>query len=419
MTVKNISPFKVAVIFFILMVVTVLLFSQFGKHSGVWEVNTSPIRIGVLHSLTGTMAESEKPLVDILLMGVAEINAQGGLLGRKLETVVVDGRSDWKNFAREAERLIRDEKVDVIFGCWTSACRKAVKPVFEKYNHLLFYPVQYEGLEQSDNIIYTGATPNQQIIPGVNWALKKLGRRVYLLGSDYVFPRTANFIIRDIVKIKKSEIIAERYLPLGSGDFDEVIAEIKRLRPDVILNTINGDSNHHFFKKRHAAGLDNIPVMSFSITEAELAKIPKARTNTHFAVWNYFQSIDSSVNRDFIARIQKRLGPQQVVGDPMEASYIGLKLWSQAVELAESTDPELVLKTINEQSLKAPEGIVSIDSSNHHLRKIVRIGQALPNGQFKIIWQSGYAIRPVPFPGYRSRVEWNEITRWISKEGLN
>lgn len=206
-----------------------------------------------------------------------------------------------------------------------------------------------------------------------------------MLGSDYVFPRTANFIIRDIVKIKKSEIVAERYLPLGSDNFDEVIAEIKRLRPDVILNTINGGSNHHFFNKRHTAGLDDIPVVSFSIAEAELATIPEARTSTHFAVWYYFQSIDSAVNRNFIARIQQRLGKGQVVDDPMEASYIGLMLWAQAARLAESTDPALVLKTINEQSLKAPEGIVSVDSSNHHLRKFVRIGQALANGQFRQI----------------------------------
>lgn len=417
--IRSILQHKVIIVFLLLMLTAVLWFTQYGKHSGTFDAKAKPIRIGILHSLSGTMAESERPLVDILLMGVDEINAKGGLLGRQLEVLVVDGRSDWEYFAHEAERLIRDEKVDVLFGCWTSSCRKAIKPVVEKYNHLLFYPVQYEGLEQSDNIIYTGATPNQQIIPAVNWSLKNLGSRIYLLGSDYIFPRASNYIIRDIVKIKNAEIIAERYLPLGSVDFDEIIAEIKRLRPDVILNTINGDSNGHFFKKRHQAGLDGIPVVSFSIAEAELASIPEARTKTHFAAWNYFQSIDNPINRDFVARVRKKLGEKQAVGDPMEASYIGLNLWSQAVRHAESTDPVLVRKTINMQSLKAPEGIVSIDSSNHHLRKFVRIGQARHDGQFNIVWQSEYAIRPVPFPTYRSRSEWDDVVKQLSPEGTN
>jgi urea transport system substrate-binding protein len=398
----------------LLLLIFLSLFLQYVKRTDL-----SPIRIGILHSLSGTMAGSEKPLVDTLLMGVDEINASGGLLGRQVEAIVVDGRSDWGHFASEAERLIRDEKVAVIFGCWTSACRKAVKPVVEKYNHLLFYPVQYEGLEQSANIIYTGAAPNQQIILGVSWSLKEFGRRIYLLGSDYVFPRTANFIIRDIVKAKKATIVAERYIPLDSTDFNEIIAEIKELQPDVIFNTINGDSNQHFFAKKYQADLDEIPVISFSIGEAELASIAEARIKTHYAVWNYFQSIDNPVNYGFISKIKQRLGAQQVVGDPMEASYIGLRLWFQAVTLAESIDPALIHNAINEQTFNAPQGIVSIDSVNHHLRKFVRVGQARSDGQFDIVWQSEYAIRPVPFPTYRSRRQWQEIIEEIAKSGNN
>lgn len=405
------------IILTVLVLAAIFLLAKMGDYPGVLFAKKTPIRIGILHSLSGTMAESEKSLVDVLLMGIEEINAKGGLLGRQLEAIVVDGRSDWDYSAKQAERLIVEQKVDVIFGCWTSSCRKAIKPVIEKHQHLLFYPVQYEGLEESDNIIYTGATPNQQIIPGVNWALKKFGQRVYLLGSDYIYPRTANFIIRDIVNIKNAEVVAERYVSMGSDNFDEIVAEIEKLKPDVILSTINGDSNNAFFKKRHQAGIDNIPVVSFSIAEAGLANIPEARTKTHFAVWSYFQSIDNPVNHEFVTRIHERLGSTQVVSDPMEASYIGLNLWAQAVHLAESTDIALVLKTINEQVFNAPEGIVSIDSSNHHMRKIVRIGQARFDGQFDIIWQSKYAIRPVSFPTYRSRDEWVEVIKKISLKG--
>lgn len=411
---KNTS--KYGVIFSLLVLATLVWFSLFFS---TFEAKHETIRIGILHSLTGTMAASEKPLVDVLLMGVDEINASGGLLGRQLETIVIDSRSDWDYLASETERLIVENKVDVFFGCWTSSCRKAIKPIVEKYNRFLFYPVQYEGLEESENIIYTGAAPNQQIIPGVNWLLKELGRRVYLLGSDYIFPRTANFIIRDIVNIKNSEIVAERYLPLGSDDFTEVMAEIKNLQPDVIVNTINGDSNQYFFMRKKQAGLDDIPVVSFSITESELSSIPEARNKNHFAVWNYFQSIDDPANQEFISKLQKKWGSKKVIGDPMEASYIGLKLWSQAVRLAESTDTSLVSQAINEQSLKAPEGIVSIDSSNHHMRKFVRVGQARPDGQFNVIWKSEFAVRPVPFPTYRSRNEWQEIISQLSRKGVD
>ncbi|MCK4706189.1 MAG: urea ABC transporter substrate-binding protein [Gammaproteobacteria bacterium] len=411
-SIKAVSKFKVLIAFVFLLLISSLSFYQYSKYS-----IPTPIRIGILHSLSGTMARSEKPLVDVLLMGVDELNAKGGLLGRPIETIVVDSRSDWEYSAREAERLIVEEKVDVIFGCWTSSCRKAVKPIVEKYNHLLFYSVQYEGLEQSPNIVYTGATPNQQIIPGVMWSLDNLGKRIYLLGSDYVFPHTANFIIHDVVNIKNAEIIAERYLPLGSDDFDNVIAEIKNLRPDVILNTINGDSNQYFFSKKHQAGLDDIPVVSFSVAEPELSAIPEARIETHYAVWSYFQSIDNVVNNEFVRRVKQKLGAQRVIGEPMEMSYMALHFWAQTVRSAESVQPEQISKIIGEQSLNSPEGIISIDGSNHHLRKKVRIGRARPDGHFDIIWELDHAISPVPFPTYRSRNEWHKIVKNIASRG--
>lgn len=396
-----------------LIVILALLFIQYYKQSRV-----VPIRIGILHSLSGIMAENEKPLIDTLLMAMDEINDKGGLLGRQLEAVIVDIRSEPDHAAQEVERLIKEEKIDVIFGCGTSACRKAVKPVVEKYNHILFYPIQYEGLEQSDNIIYTGSTPNQQIIPGVVWALKNFGSRIYLVGSDTIFPRTANFIIRDIANAKGAEIVAEQYQPQGANDFDKIISQIDELRPDVILSTINGNSNHAFFQKKHQAGLDDIPIISFSISEKDLAISPYTNVKSHYAVQSYFQNLDNPTNHAFVGRIKQRLGPLQPITTPMEASYIGLYLWTQAVRSAESTIPALVYKTISQQTMKAPQGVVSVESS-HHLRKRILIGQANSKSHFDIIWATDHAIRPIPFPAFRNRSAWDKIITRLSNEGKN
>lgn len=375
-----------------------------------------PIRIGVLHSLTGTMAVSERPLVDAVQLAVAEINARGGVRGRPLEMVVADGHSDAKVFAHEAERLISQEKVSVIFGCWTSASRKAVKPVVEKHRHLLFYPVQYEGLEQSPNIIYTGSAPNQQIIPGAHWALENLGKRVYLLGSDYVFPRTANRIIRDMVRVSGGQTIAERYLPLGSSDMAATVAEIQRLKPDVILNTINGDSNFNFFQALQATDAKNIPVLSFSVSEAELTNYPELSLNAHYAVWSYFQSIATANNRRFVADYQRLFGAQRVTGDPVEAAYVGVNLWAQAAQDAGSVEPGRVNNAVLLQSFDAPSGMVSVDRATRHTWKKVRIGKTQPDGQFKELYASPYPLRPEPFPSYRSNAEWQQVVDEIGEE---
>lgn len=375
-----------------------------------------PIRIGVLHSLTGTMAVSERPLVDAVQLAVTEINLAGGVLGRPLEMVVADGQSDAKVFAHEAERLITQEKVSVLFGCWTSASRKAVKPIMEKYRHLLFYPLQYEGLEQSPNIIYTGSAPNQQIIPGTHWALEKLGKRVYLLGSDYVFPRTANRIIRDIVRVAGGLVLAERYLPLGSSDMEASVKEIQQLKPDVILNTINGDSNFNFFQALQATDAKNIPILSFSISEAELTNYPELSLNSHYAVWSYFQSIATANNRRFVADYQRLFGTQRVTGDPIEAAYVGVNLWAQAAKDVGSVEPERVNNAVLLQSFDAPSGIISVDKATRHVWKKVRIGKMEPDGQFKELQASPYPVRPEPFPSYRSNAEWQQVVNEISKE---
>lgn len=375
-----------------------------------------PIRVGILHSLTGTMAISEQAVVDATLMAIAEINERGGLLSREVEPVVLDGRSDWPTFARQAEALITEHRVGVIFGCWTSASRKAVKPVLERHDHLLFYPLQYEGLELSANIVYTGASPNQQVIPAVKWCFDHLGNRFFLVGSDYVFPRTANAIIKDQIAAFGGRVVGEEYVLLGSSDVTRVIERIVASRPDVLLNTINGNSNVAFFHELRAAGItpEKIPTMSFSIAEHELRSLGAAQMVGDYACWNYFQSIDSPVNAKFVADFKQRYGPNQVTDDPMEAAYFGVYLWAQAVKEAGSVAPGAVRRTIKSQSFNAPEGIVYIDAENQHTWKMVRIGQITKEGQFEIRWSSEKPVRPVPYPIFRPRWEWESFLNHLS-----
>ncbi len=370
-----------------------------------------PIKVGVLHSLTGTMAISESSVKDATLFAIEEINSQGGLLRRKIVPVVADGQSDGAVFAREAERLIAVEKVSVVFGCWTSASRKTVKPVFEQHHHLLFYPVQYEGLEQSPNIVYTGATPNQQIIPAVKWAFENLGKRIFLVGSDYVFPRVANEIVRDQAAILGGQIVGEEYLPLGSQDVKELTGKIADTRPEVIINTINGDSNIAFFRElvklRKKPG--EMPTLSFSIAEEELRFLDPKNLAGDYACWNYFQCIDSERNRTLVNSFKKRFGKDRVMDDPLEAAYFGVYLWAQAVVEAGSENVHEVRKSLPGQSFDAPEGIVVIDPYSSHTWKTVRIGKIRPDGQFEIVWSSEKPIPPVPYPLSRSNAEWNQF----------
>ncbi|MEC4724393.1 urea ABC transporter substrate-binding protein [Shewanella sp. D64] len=367
------------------------------------------VKIGILHSMTGTMSFSERDLVDVISLAIKEINLDGGLLGKKLEPVLADGASDWNKFANEAERLITEDKVAVIFGCWTSSCRKSVKPVIERHHHLMFYPLQYEGLEQSPNIIYTGATPNQQIIPSIHWALENIGVRVYLVGSDYIFPRAANMIIKDQLKSRGITPLGETYLPLGSSDLAQTLKEIAALKPDLVVNTINGDSNIAFFKGMNA--INKTKVLSYSIGEPEVRAIGIDLLEGHFAAWNYFQSIDSDENRRFIKAFKLEFGAGRVVNDPMEATYVGVRLWAQAVRSAGTFEPLRIRSTLANQSLNAPHGVVSVEAATQHLWKTVRIGQVRDDGQFDIVWSSESPIRPSPFPTYHNKQEWLKRVR--------
>jgi urea transport system substrate-binding protein len=377
-----------------------------------------PIRIGVLHSLSGTMAISEKSLVDAVQLAVEEVNRAGGVLGRQLEAIVADGKSEPDVFAREAERLIREERTAAIFGCWTSGSRRTVKPVIEKYQHLLLYPLQYEGLEDSPNIIYLGAAPNQQIIPALKWVLGNIGKRVFLVGSDYIFPRAANAIIRDQLAKWHGDVVGEEYLMLGDQQVTRVIQAIQSTRPDVILNTLNGDSNVAFFTSLRAAGITSqeIPTLSFSIAEEEMNSLPRQAMAGDYAAWTYFQSVESPMNERFVQAFKRKYGDQRVTDDPIEASYVAVKLWAQAVEAAGTPDAAAVRRTIVDRSLQGPGGMVFVDGQNRHAWKTVRIGRVRADGQFDVVWASDRPIRPVPYPAGRTRDEWDSFLGRLYKQ---
>ncbi|MFQ3680550.1 MAG: urea ABC transporter substrate-binding protein, partial [Pseudanabaenaceae cyanobacterium] len=294
---------------------------------------------------------------------------------------------------------------------WTSASRKRVKPIVEQHRGLLFYPVQYEGLERSPNIIYTGAAPNQQIVPAVRWVLDRLGSRLFLVGSDYVFPRTAHAIIKAQVAALGGQIVGENYVPLGSADVAATVAQIAQLRPDAVLNTINGDTNVAFFRELRRQGIasQQVPTVSFSLGEVELPTVGIPQTVGDYAAWNYFQSLNRSANRAFVARFQQRYGGDRVVSDPMEAAYIGVKLWARSANRIGSVDPVLVREDLAGASMEAPQGPVYLDPDNNHLWKTVRIGQIQPDGQFNVVWDAGRPTRPLPYPIFKSEQEWDDF----------
>lgn len=368
-----------------------------------------PIRIGILHSLTGTMGQSGSSVADATLLAIDELNRSGGVLGRPVEAIVADGRSDPDRFLDEAKRLIKDEQVCTIFGCWTSASRKTVVPLFEELDHLLVYPVQYEGLEESPNVIYTGATPNQQIIPAVKWAYAfENKRRFFVVGSDYVFPRVAHETIKDQLRELGAELVGEAFLPLGSSNFGPVVEQIAAAKPDMILNLINGDSNLAFFRELRAKGLtpEKTPTISFSIGEEELRQLDAADVAGDYAAWNYFQSITSDENTAFIASFRQKYGPQRVVTDPMESAYFGVRLWAQAVEECGTTEPRQIRHAILNQRMTAPGGQVRIDPTTQHTFKTPRIGRIQSDRQFDVVWTAAKPEPPIPYPPSRTAEQW-------------
>jgi urea transport system substrate-binding protein len=379
------------------------------RRAGLLE-RVVPIRVGLLHSETGDMANSEKSLIDAEVLALEEINARGGLLGRRVEWVVADGQSDRLTFAREATRLIEAEKVSVIFGCWTSASRKSVKPIVEKHNHLLFYPNAYEGLEQSPNIVYTGAAPNQHIIPAVKWSYDNLkARKYFLAGSDHIWSRGVYATVNDCLRALGAEVVGEEYLLLGTSDVEPLIDKIKLARPDIILSTVTGDTNWPFYKKLMAAGLgpQKVPLVAFGVAEQELLSFPIGDMVGDYAAWTYFQSLDRAENQELVSKFKAKYGSERVTSDAIAMAYSSVQLWAQTVEEAQTDDSVTVRKLIVHQSLNAPGGIISIDPETQHTWRPVHIGQIRADGQFDITWSSEKPVRPIPYPNSRTREEWD------------
>ena len=361
--------------------------------------NKKVVKVGLLHSLTGTMSISEIAVRDAELLAIKEINEAGGILGYQIKPVEEDGKSNPRLFGEKARKLIEEDKVVSIFGCWTSDSRKAVKPVVEELYNLLWYPVQYEGFEASPNIMYMGASPNQQVVPAINYCAENMGKRMYLLGSDYVFPRTANEIIKYQLKSLGGTCVGEVYVPMHESDFNQIVKDIQRIKPDVIINTLNGSSNQSFFSQLKYSGIspEEIPVMSFSISESEIKSIGIDKLKGHYLTWNYFESTPSAKNTRFVNEYKKEFGTNKAVGDPVEAGYIAVNLWASACNRAGTFDIEPVRIAAKNLSYIAPEGIVTIDGSNQHLYKFIRIGQINEAGQVDELYASTNAVRPDPF----------------------
>lgn len=377
-----------------------------GSGEGSSSGDGDTVKVGLLHSLTGSMAISEKSVRDAEVLAIKEINAAGGVNGKQIEYVEEDGASEPSTFATKAEKLIDSEGVSTIFGCWTSSSRKAVKPIVEEYGSLLWYPVQYEGMESSSNIVYTGAAPNQQIVPAIDYLLDQGYKKFFLLGSDYVFPRTANMIINAQLEAKGAKAVGEEYADMDQTDFAAIISKIEAAKPDVIINTLNGTGNVSFFKQMSEKNYTSkdYMTMSFSIAEEEVATIGADILKGHMVSWNYYQTTDTEKNKEFVKAYKDAYGENRVTSDPAEAAYDAVYLWKAACEKADSFEPEDVIKAVEsgEISFDAPEGTVTIQGDNHHLVKPVRIGQVGDDGLINEI----YATDPVAPDPYLSTYEW-------------
>ncbi len=402
---------------------------------GTWALSlgadTEPIKVGVLHSLSGTMAISEVSLKDVVSMAVQEINAKGGVFGRQLKLVIVDPASNWDLFAEKAKQLLVQEKVAVVFGCWTSVSRKSVLPVFEEHNGLLFYPVQYEGEECSKNVFYTGAAVNQQAVPAVEYLMSKEGgsyKKFYLLGTDYVYPKTTNKILRAMLLAKKvpAANIMEEYTPFHHQDYQTIVGKIKKFAAGggaCIVSTINGDSNVPFYKEFANQGLraEDAPIMAFSVAEDELRGMDKTALVGHLAAWNYYQSVDTPQNKQFVADFKAYCkknnlpdGDKRVTDDPIEAAYFGVHVWKQAVEKAGTTEVNAVRKAVYGQKFLAPGGEIMMDEANHHTHKPVLIGEIMKDGQIKVVWRSKGLVKPEPWSEYTNP---DKGCDWVKHQG--
>ncbi len=364
------------------------------------------VTVGLLHSLTGSMAISEGSVRDAEVLAIEEINADGGVLGKQIEYIEEDGASEPSTFATKAEKLLGEDEVATVFGCWTSSSRKAVKQIFEDYDNLLWYPVQYEGMESSDNIVYMGAAPNQQIVPAIDYLLDEGYSRFFLIGSDYVFPRTANMIINaQIEAADGAEVVGEEYAAMDQTEFSSIITKIEEAKPDVIINTLNGTGNVSFFKQLADRNIssDDIMSMSFSIAEEEVATIGADILKGNLVSWNYYQTTDTEKNKEFVAAYKAKFGEDRVTSDPAEAAYDAVYMWKAACEKAGSFDTDAVREALDGLSIEAPEGTITVNGENQHISKPVRIGQVADDG---LIYEVSSTDSPVEPDPYLSTYDW-------------
>lgn len=380
---------------------TLSLLTGCGGGSDSADGSGDTVKVGLLHSLTGSMAISEEAVRDAEVLAIKEINESGGVLGAQIEYVEEDGASDPSTFAIKAEKLIDEDKVATVFGCWTSSSRKAVKSIFEDYNNLLWYPVQYEGMESSANIVYTGAAPNQQIVPAIDYLVEQGYSKFFLMGSDYVFPRTANEIVKAQLEAAGCEVVGEEYADMSQTDFASIISKIEASGCDVIINTLNGTGNVSFFKqmaeKNYTA--EDYMTMSFSIAEEEVATIGANILEGHMVSWNYYQTTDTPENEAFVAAYKAAYGEERVTSDPVEAAYDAVYLWKAACEAAGSFDVDAVKEAIasGDISFNGPEGTITIDGENQHCSKTVRIGVVNAEGLIDEVYATDSAVDPDPY----------------------
>ncbi|MFJ2745208.1 urea ABC transporter substrate-binding protein [Streptomyces sp. NPDC087440] len=380
--------------------------------------DTAPVKVGVLHSATGGLAMAERPLTDAVLLAVRELNDQGGVLGHRVEPVTVDTRSDNTVFAASVRRMLTTDGVRAVFGGYTSASRRTMIPLVEKYDGLLFFPTFYEGMERTPHVVYTGATPNQVVAPAVKWFLDNRGKRLFLVGSDYIYPRATNAVIKAQLAATGGTVAGEHYLPLGETRpqaVQDATARILRARPDAIVSTVVGDTNIPFFKALLDAGATSrtLPVLSLVLNESELRAMDARRMAGNYVAMNYFQSVRTAENAAFVRRYKARYGPDAVISDPAEASYSSVMLWAQAVREAGSADPAAVTGALRGARWRSPGGTVFVDRENLHLWKTARLGRIRADGQMDVVWESETVIHPVPYSPFRRRQDWDDLLKGL------
>ena len=374
--------------------------SAAGSSTSAADSEGGAVTVGLLHSLTGSMAISEGSVRDAEVLAIEEINADGGVLGKQIEYIEEDGASEPSTFATKAEKLLGEDEVATVFGCWTSSSRKAVKQIFEDYDNLLWYPVQYEGMESSKNIVYMGAAPNQQIVPAIEYLLEQGYSRFFLIGSDYVFPRTANMIINaQIDDADGAEVVGEEYAAMDQTEFSSIITKIEDAKPDVIINTLNGTGNVSFFKQLADRNIssDDIMTMSFSIAEEEVATIGADILKGNLVSWNYYQTTDTEKNKEFVEAYKAKFGTDRVTSDPAEAAYDAVYMWKAACEKAGSFDTDAVRDALDGLSIEAPEGTITVNGENQHISKTVRIGQVADDGLIYEVSSTDSPVEPDPY----------------------